>query len=439
LELPKSPGSPVPELVPIQSLAVMLEQYDAPVSDPRILFADDSLRGRFIERATSLARAARAWTGQAQRRLVARVKEASRRRSRVREARARAQVRPTSARPLGRTAPRGATAKAREQPRQAAQRVPDRTRDRVVGGMIVAGSLVAAAAAWLVVNPPSAFPAGTVTVTSRPAGAQILINGQPQGISPLTLRVPAGDHALELRSSGPTQVMGLHVERDASISRFFDLPVGTAAASLRVSSTPAGARVLVDGHVRGRAPLLVAGLSPGPHTVRAEQGALLLERSVMLESGATMAVALPLGQLGVRATEGHGWIALSVPVEIQCYEGDRLIGSTRAAPWQLPAGRHDLDFVNETLGIRVRKTVEVVAARTVSVDLPVPTGHLSMVVSPSGDIQIDGEPARAAPLTRPLAAGTHDVVVRHPSLGERRFAVTVIAGGALRLNVDLRK
>jgi hypothetical protein len=317
--------------------------------------------------------------------------------------------------------------------------MPVKTRDRLTTAIIVAASVVASALAWLMLNPPSAFPVGSVTVTSKPTGAQVVIDGQPQGTTPLTLRVPAGDHALELRSSGPTQVMGLHVERGSSISRYFELPVGTAAASLRISTTPSGARVLVDGRVRGRSPIVVSGLTPGPHHVRAEQGAQSLDRSVMLESGANMVLALPVGQLGGRATEGHGWIAVNVPVELQGYEGDRLVGSTRASPWQLPAGRHDLEFVNETFGIRVRKSVEVAATRTVTVDVPVPTGQLTMAVSPSAGIQIDGEPAGAAPLSRSIPAGMHDVVVRHPTLGERRIAVTVIAGGALRLNVDLRK
>jgi serine/threonine-protein kinase len=45
--------------------------------------------------------------------------------------------------------------------------------------------------------------AGQLTVESRPAGAQVFIDGQLVGITPLSLaEVPAGDHALHLDYDG---------------------------------------------------------------------------------------------------------------------------------------------------------------------------------------------------------------------------------------------
>jgi hypothetical protein len=38
-----------------------------------------------------------------------------------------------------------------------------------------------------------------------------------------------------------------------------------------------------------------------------------------------------------------------------------------------------------------------------------------------------------------MSVGPHEIVFRHPELGEQRHAVTVTAGAPARLSVDLRK
>jgi hypothetical protein len=43
---------------------------------------------------------------------------------------------------------------------------------------------------------------GVVTVTSEPAGAQLLVNGEPRGVTPLKAEIMAGAHPVELRLEG---------------------------------------------------------------------------------------------------------------------------------------------------------------------------------------------------------------------------------------------
>jgi hypothetical protein len=38
-----------------------------------------------------------------------------------------------------------------------------------------------------------------------------------------------------------------------------------------------------------------------------------------------------------------------------------------------------------------------------------------------------------------VAVGPHEVIFRHPDLGEQRHAITVTAASPARLSVDLRK
>jgi PEGA domain len=55
-------------------------------------------------------------------------------------------------------------------------------------------------------------------------------------------------------------------------------------------------------------------------------------------------------------------------------------------------------------------------------------------------VWIDGEKAGETPLGNlPIAIGPHEIVFKHPELGEQRHAATVMAGTPARLSVDLTK
>jgi PEGA domain len=309
-----------------------------------------------------------------------------------------------------------------------------------IGVLVIVGVAEVAVIGWRVFGSRPTVAVGTMTVTSKPAGAQLLVDGEMLGVTPATLRTPEGVHALEIRSAGPTQIMAVRVGKDGQVSRFFDLPVGTAAASLRIETKPSGARVLVDGRPRGRSPMTVTGLNPGPHAVRVERGAQFLGRDVMLESGAYGSLNLELDTLSGDPSEGHGWLAVSMPIALQAYEQGRLVGTSRAGPWQLAAGRHEIEFLNPLLDVRLNRTVEVVAGKTTSLDLAVPSGLVSISSTAWAEIQIDGETIGVAPIVdRALPAGQHDIVARHTELGERRLSVTIPAGTAVSVRVDFRR
>ena len=67
-------------------------------------------------------------------------------------------------------------------------------------------------------------------------------------------------------------------------------------------------------------------------------------------------------------------------------------------------------------------------------------GFLSVAASPSAEVQVDGDSLGAAPIVRrALVAGQHDIVARHPVMGERRITVTVPTGAAVSVTVDFRR
>jgi hypothetical protein len=60
---------------------------------------------------------------------------------------------------------------------------------------------------------------GTVAVTTNPPGVQVLLDGQPHGVSPTILTVAEGAHTLELRGGGEPRLIQLDVTAGAQLSQ----------------------------------------------------------------------------------------------------------------------------------------------------------------------------------------------------------------------------
>jgi serine/threonine-protein kinase len=84
--------------------------------------------------------------------------------------------------------------------------------------------------------------------------------------------------------------------------------------------------------------------------------------------------------------------------------------------------------------------VQVAAGQTTSITLDVPTGTLHINALPWAQVAVDGRAIGETPIANlSLPIGSHEVVFRHPELGERRQVVLVKPGPPVRLGVDLRK
>jgi hypothetical protein len=103
-------------------------------------------------------------------------------------------------------------------------------------------------------------------------------------------------------------------------------------------------------------------------------------------------------------------------------------------------GAHALDLVNETLGFRTRQTVTVKSGQMTNLTVPVPDGRVSINAVPWADVVIDGTPAGQTPIANlSLKIGQHEVIFRHPQLGEQKQTVTVKVDGLTRVSAVLQK
>jgi hypothetical protein len=287
---------------------------------------------------------------------------------------------------------------------------------------------------------PSVAPSstGTLVVESQPPGLSVKIDGRVRGTTPVKLSLAPGHYQLELETGGQPRVVPITITAGGQVSQYIDAPAVPATGRLQVTSEPAGATVLVDGERKGSAPLLVNDLAVGRHRVELQADGATVQQEVTIDPGGTSSLVVPISS--AKGGPVSGWLSVSSPVEVQVFEGTQLIGTSQSDRILITAGRHDLDIVNDTLGYKSRQTVQVTAGKTMAVKVQLPKGVLSVNAQPWAEVWVDGERVGETPIGNlALTIGPHEVVFRHPQLGEQKHAVTVTTNAPARLSVDLRK
>jgi hypothetical protein len=107
---------------------------------------------------------------------------------------------------------------------------------------------------------------------------------------------------------------------------------------------------------------------------------------------------------------------------------------------KLPAGRHNLEFVNDEIGYRASQSVTVTPSQTTQVRLDAPAGTLSINAVPWAEVWIDKSPAGQTPIGNiRVPIGQREVVLRHPDYGERRVTVLVTLKQTARVSTDFTR
>jgi hypothetical protein len=270
---------------------------------------------------------------------------------------------------------------------------------------------------------------GTVALTSTPAGAEVFVEGERRGATPVTLELRPGSHAVELRRRGASRRLTLHVEPGRQTSEQVDLTAVPLVGSLAVTSDPSGAKVVLDGRGRGITPLTISDVPAGPHKLVLESPAGTIYRTVMITAGT---------QASVSESIFSGWVAVFAPIELQIYTRKRLLGTTESGRIMVPPGRYELELVNSGLRYRETYTVEVESGKAAAVNIKSAEGFLRIQGPPGVEVLLEGQRVGETPLGEVRAAiGMRELVVRHPQLGERRLTATVSPGRTSDVTIEL--
>src|SRR6185503_18174193 len=127
----------------------------------------------------------------------------------------------------------------------------------------------------------------------------------------------------------------------------------------------------------GNAPVSVPDLSPGEHEVVLQaDGGSPVKQKVLIQAGVTSSVLAPVST----ATAGpvSGWLSVKSPVAVEVRENGRLIGTTDADRIMMAAGKHDIELVNDTLGYRVTRSIQVPPGKVMALSVEMPQGVLNV-------------------------------------------------------------
>jgi hypothetical protein len=208
-----------------------------------------------------------------------------------------------------------------------------------------------------------------------------------------------------------------------------------------LDSLQEGDAVIVDGREVGATPMTLA-LTPSMRSIRVRTRPAVYNASEQtaptVERPADNAAAALLAQAASR--DKRGGLRLSSSIELQVLEGERVLGSSVDGPVVTTAGRHQLDFVNNALGYRSRQVVDIKAGQIVSMKVSPPDGRVSANAVPWAQVSIDGNAVGETPLANlPLAVGEHEIVFRHPQLGEQTQKVIVKSNALTRVSATLTR
>lgn len=294
----------------------------------------------------------------------------------------------------------------------------------------------------------------TLSVESSPAGAVVAIDGTPRGRTPLRLELSEGSHALEVSLDGSTRQVPLSLAGGTITAHSFEFappPAPTVAdAAIEIRSDPPGARVQVDGVARGTTPIVVTGLTAGRHEVQVAGPFRTVTKPVTLAARQQLLLVVTPARTPKpdparedrpsRASADTGYLSIQSAIPLRVVRNGDFIGTSEDARLSLPAGPQVIGLENESVGFRDVRTVEVIAGKVTPVSVSLPKGEISINARPWAEVFVDGNRVGETPVSQlSLPVGIHEIVFRHPDLGERRVSVVVKIGATGRAFADFTK
>lgn len=269
---------------------------------------------------------------------------------------------------------------------------------------------------------------GAAVLESAPPGSDAFVDGRLVGKTPIVLNLPAGTYQVELRNGDQSRKSQVVVVARGRVVQYVDW-LAKPTGGLKVMSEPTGARVLVDGALRGTTPLTLDGVAAGTHAVTIESSAGSIRRTVTIEVGQTTLLneAISLG-----------WLAVFSPIEIQITEGGRALTPDERGRVLLSPGPHKVRLQNRALGYDEVRSLEIKPAETTALTVT-PQTTIAVTATEPAEVLVDGAKVGDTPLTgRKVNFGTHEVIVKSASGNQRRFEVTATAK-PVQLDVDFAK
>jgi len=271
-----------------------------------------------------------------------------------------------------------------------------------------------------------------LTVQSIPDRGAVSIDGTLIGLTPLSgYELSCGNHTVLVSANGYADYfLEKALERGnpdvviANLQRLDD------RGTIYITTDPPGGDLYIDGVLKGKTPLLIDALTPGPHAV-------LIKKTNYVDYTDTVTAdpgripeyhesLIPLPQTGFLGV-------VSVPDNATAYIDDTVFGTTPTLLWRVPAGTHRLHIKKP--GYRnYTQTLEIAggSSRLVQADLDkIPDdGTLIIDSAPSGvSVYLNGTYKTVTPVTfEQVPAGNYTLEFRKINYTAQNITFTLNGG-----------
>ena len=281
---------------------------------------------------------------------------------------------------------------------------------------------------------PPPVPTTVISLTTKPAGAAVIVDGREAGVTPIKLKVDHGGHFIVFDLAGYRSAYHRIAEGEPLMTDI-NLDLERQTAPLKIDSDPAGASVRVNEQDVGTAPVMIARQPIGKLKIEMSMtGFSPFSRELTLNDSRPKRI---LGEL--ESTTGGLRIATS-PGGADVYVNGEFKGRTPAIGGvlrvgDLPEGRHEVSA--RLAGYRdARLTILLKRNEDKRVDLPAMEklpGAIKVSSVPSGATVLDGTKVLGkTPLTlRDLPPGPQVLTFEMQGYDPVRRTAVVEAGSTI--------
>ena len=259
---------------------------------------------------------------------------------------------------------------------------------------------------------------GRVRITSSPPGTPVVIDNAPRGVTPVTAILPVGAHHVTIGSGAESRPRLIRVT-----------PGGESSVHIEWAATP-----VADPVVEPAAPTTL--------TAETNHVSVTAPEATPPAAPVSRPAAPPSKPTASAPAAGppripEGWLTVKSAFPVRVLLDGVEIGSSAEPRLALPAGRRTIVLVNDDLEFRAEHEVTIAARRSQALVVEPPQGVLHANARPWAEVWVDGRRAGETPIGNlPLPIGEHEVLFRHPRLGQSRQHVTVGARTPARVSVE---
>jgi len=195
-------------------------------------------------------------------------------------------------------------------------------------------------------KPTSTLP-GLLKIDSDPQGAEVLINNEKKGITPISISLKEGSYEVVLKKDSfeDFEKKDIYIEKnktlDLGVIKLTPLP---SYATLEVETTPTNAKLYINGEEKGSTPHTIDKLKPGEYEIKiTKSGYEDYKEKITLKDNENKTMKIQLKAIQITPTTSYGFLSVdSDPSGANVYVDNKNIGKTPIKTYKLTEGTYNI-------------------------------------------------------------------------------------------------